>query len=83
MADAAEREHWDDYMHAYEQTIRHTATPDAPWYVVPADNKWFTRMVVADVIVDTLKSLGLAFPKVDAAQRKELAAVRETLLKSR
>jgi len=83
MADAAEREHWDDYMNAYEQTIRHTATADAPWYVVPADNKWFTRLVVADAIVDTLKSLNLAFPKVDATQRKELAAVRETLLKSR
>ncbi|MEI6560650.1 MAG: polyphosphate kinase 2 family protein [Verrucomicrobiota bacterium] len=83
MADAAERERWDDYMHAYEQTIRHTATPHSPWYVVPADNKWFTRLVVADVIVDTLKSLNLAFPKVDAAQRKELAAVRETLLKSK
>jgi len=82
-ADAAEREHWGDYMHAYEETIRHTATPHAPWYVVPADNKWFTRLVVADAIVDTLKSLDLAFPKVDAAQRKELAAVRETLLKSK
>ena len=83
MADAAEREHWDDYMHAYEETIRHTATPHAPWYVVPADNKWFTRLVVADAIVDTLRSLDLAFPKVDDAQRKELAAVRETLLKSK
>ncbi|MEI7958395.1 MAG: polyphosphate kinase 2 family protein [Verrucomicrobiota bacterium] len=83
MADAAEREHWDDYMHAYEETIRHTATAHAPWYVVPADNKWFTRLVVADAIVDTLKSLDLAFPKVNAAQRKELAAVRETLLKSK
>ncbi|MCX6967831.1 MAG: polyphosphate kinase 2 family protein [Verrucomicrobia bacterium] len=81
MADAAEREHWGDYMRAYEQTIRHTATPHAPWYVVPADNKWFTRLVVADAIVDTLKSLDLAFPKVDAAQRRELAAVRETLLR--
>ena len=83
MADAAEREHWDDYMRAYEQTIRHTATPHAPWYVVPADNKWFTRLVVADAIVDTLKSLDLAFPKVDAAQRQELAAVREALLKDK
>jgi len=81
MADAAEREHWGDYMRAYEQTIRHTATPHAPWYVVPADNKWFTRLVVADAIVDTLKSLNLAFPKVDAAHRKELAAVRETLVR--
>ena len=83
MADAAERELWDAYMHAYEQTIRHTSTPHAPWYVVPADNKWFTRLLVADAIVDTLKSLDLAFPKVDAAQRQELATVRETLLKSK
>jgi len=81
-ADAAERAHWDDYMHAYQETIRHTSTPDAPWFVVPADNKWFTHLVVAEVIVDTLKSLGLAFPKVDAVKRRELAAVREALMKS-
>jgi len=82
LADAAEREHWDDYMHAYEETIRHTATPHAPWYVVPADNKWFTRLVVADAIVNMLQSLDLAFPKVDAAKRKELATAREALLRS-
>jgi len=81
MADAAEREHWDDYMHAYEETIRHTSTPEAPWYVIPADNKWFTRLVVADVIVDTLQSLDLKFPKVDTVKRAELAAAREALLK--
>ncbi len=79
MGDAAEREHWDDYMKAYEETIRHTASEEAPWYVVPADNKWFMRLVVAEVIVDTLRSLDLAFPKVDQARRKELAAVREKL----
>lgn len=83
MADAAEREHWDDYMHAYQEVIRHTATEDAPWYVIPADNKWFTRLVVAEAIIDTLKSLNLAFPKVDAAKRKELAVTRETLLKEK
>ncbi len=79
-ADAASREHWGDYMEAYEQTVRHTATDDAPWYVVPADNKWFTRIVVASVVVDTLASMDLHYPKVDAAKRKELAKVREDLL---
>ena len=82
-ADAAEREHWDAYMHAYEETIRHTATEDAPWHVIPADNKWFTRLAVAETIIDTLKSLDLAFPKVDAAKRKELAAARTALLQER
>lgn len=79
-ADAESRESWGAYMEAYEETIRNTATEDAPWYVVPADNKWFTRIVVASVVVETLASLGLHFPKVDAAKRKELAKVRETLL---
>jgi PPK2 family polyphosphate:nucleotide phosphotransferase len=82
-ADAAEREHWDAYMHAYEETIRHTATEDAPWHVIPADNKWFTRLAVAETIIGTLQSLDLAFPKVDAAKRKELAAAREALLHER
>lgn len=79
-ADAAERELWSDYMDAYEDMIRHTATDDAPWYVVPADNKWFTRIVVAAAVIDALSSLKLHFPKVDAAKRKELAEVREALL---
>ena len=83
LSDAAEREHWDEYMHAYEEMIQHTATLHAPWYVVPADNKWFTRLVVADAVVHTLQSLDLAFPKVDASKRKELAAAREVLLKSK
>lgn len=78
--DASSRNSWGDYMEAYEETIRHTSTDDSPWYVVPADNKWFTRIVVASVVVDTLASLDLHFPKVDAAKRKELAQVRETLL---
>jgi PPK2 family polyphosphate:nucleotide phosphotransferase len=81
LADVREREHWDDYMAAYEDMIRHTATPAAPWFVVPADNKWFTRLVVAAAAVDTLESLDLAFPSVDAAKRKELAAARAVLLK--
>ncbi len=79
-ADAEEREYWGDYMKAYEDVIRHTATDDSPWYVVPADNKWFTRIVVAAAVIDTLSSLDLHFPKVDEAKRQELAAVREALL---
>lgn len=80
-ADVKEREHWDDYMQAYEDMIRHTATPHAPWFVVPADHKWFTRMVVSSVIVDALESLHLTYPRVDEAKRKELDAARELLLK--
>jgi PPK2 family polyphosphate:nucleotide phosphotransferase len=79
-ADAQERELWGDYMDAYEDTIRNTATKDSPWYVVPADNKWFTRIVVAAVVIDTLASLDLQFPKVDDARRKELSEVRAALL---
>ena len=78
--DVKERAHWDEYMDAYEDLIRHTATKDAPWYVVPADNKWFTRTVVASAIIDTLQSLDLHFPKVSAAKLKELAAARHALL---
>lgn len=78
--DVREREHWDNYMSAYEDMIRHTATPHAPWYVVPADQKWFTRMIVSSVIIDTLESLKLAFPKVDAAKQKELDSARKLLL---
>ncbi len=78
-ADLEERKHWDEYMEAYEDMIRHTATEAAPWYVVPADHKWFTRLVVAEVIVETLESLHLSFPEVDQAKRKELAAVRKKL----
>src|SRR6266481_6674607 len=74
-ADAKERNHWDEYMFAYEDMIRHTASDAAPWYVVPADKKWFTRLVVSDVITEALESLDLRYPKVDAAKRKELKAV--------
>jgi PPK2 family polyphosphate:nucleotide phosphotransferase len=80
--DAKEREFWDDYMAAYEDTIRRTATEDAPWYVVPADNKWFTRLVVAAAVIDTLYSLDLEYPPVDAAQKRALAKAREALLGS-
>jgi PPK2 family polyphosphate:nucleotide phosphotransferase len=78
-ADIHEREYWDDYMHAYEDMIQNTATPAAPWYVVPADNKWFTRLVVASAIIDTLEKLNLSYPKVDASRRKELEKARKFL----
>ncbi|MCU0232129.1 MAG: polyphosphate kinase 2 family protein [Acidobacteria bacterium] len=80
LADAQERGFWNDYMDAYQSMIRATSTPHAPWFVVPADNKWFTRLVVAAAIIDALEGLGLAFPKVDAAKRGELAAARKSLL---
>ena len=81
LADARERQYWDDYMAAYEDMIRHTATDYAPWYVIPADNKWFTRLVVAAAIIDALSALHLEFPTIDAEKRQELAAVRDWLLK--
>jgi PPK2 family polyphosphate:nucleotide phosphotransferase len=78
--DANERDFWDDYMEAYEQMIQETATKEAPWYVVPADNKWFTRVVVAGAVIETLDSLDLAYPKVDEGKLKELAAAKKKLL---
>ncbi|HSS96822.1 MAG TPA: polyphosphate kinase 2 family protein [Terriglobales bacterium] len=78
-ADVKEREHWDEYMKAYQEMIQNTASDEAPWYVVPADHKWFTRLAVAAAIVDTLEELNLAYPKVDAEKRKELAAARKLL----
>ena len=81
--DIEERQHWDEYMAAYEDAIRRTASKDAPWYVVPADNKWFTRVVVAAAVVETLDSLGLKYPKVDKDKLKGLAAAKRMLLTSR
>jgi PPK2 family polyphosphate:nucleotide phosphotransferase len=78
--DASERDYWDDYMEAYEQMIQETATKEAPWYVVPADNKWFTRVVVAGAVIETLDSLDLAYPKVDEGKLKELATAKKKLL---
>jgi PPK2 family polyphosphate:nucleotide phosphotransferase len=75
-SDVRERRYWDDYMNAYEEAIRATAKPRAPWYVAPADNKWFARLVVAAAIVEAVESLDLAYPKVDEAAKKELAAAR-------
>lgn len=77
--DAAERKHWKDYAKAYEETIRKTATDEAPWYVVPADNKWYTRVVVAAAIIDTLSTLDLAYPHVGKAKLDELAAAKKAL----
>jgi PPK2 family polyphosphate:nucleotide phosphotransferase len=77
--DVAERRHWKAYQEAYEFAIRATATPEAPWYVVPADHKWFTRLVVGAAIVDALAGLDLHYPKVGAAQRRALAAARREL----
>jgi polyphosphate kinase 2 (PPK2 family) len=81
-ADLAERDHWKEYMDAYEDMVRRTSSPHAPWYVVPADNKWFTRLIVAAVLVETLESLNLAFPQISRAQRKVLEAARRALLKA-
>lgn len=82
-ADIAERAHWDEYQRAYEDAIAATATEHAPWYVVPADHKWFTRLVVAGVIVDALQSLKLSFPEVDKSKRKELKAIESVLRRER
>jgi PPK2 family polyphosphate:nucleotide phosphotransferase len=78
--DIHERKYWDDYQKAYEEMITATSTEDAPWYVVPADNKWFTRLVISSVVVDTLESLDLAYPKVDEAKKKELEEAKKVLL---
>lgn len=78
-ADVRERECWDDYMNAFEDVIAATSEKHAPWYVVPADNKWYTRLVVAAAIVDTLEGLNLAYPKVRAAERKELFEAKRQL----
>jgi len=78
-ADAKERGHWKEYMAAYEDLIRETATPHAPWIVVPADKKWFARLVVAAAVADAMEELNLEFPKVTEAQKKDLAAARKVL----
>ena len=80
-SDIRERQFWDQYQTAYEDMIRNTASEHAPWYVVPADNKWFTRLVVSTVIVATLESIDPAYPKVEDAKRKELEAAKRALAK--
>ncbi len=79
LADAHERNHWDEYQDAYGDMIQHTATAHAPWHIVPANNKWFARLVVAATIVSRLQDLKLEFPDVDPAKRRELAAARVAL----
>jgi polyphosphate kinase 2 (PPK2 family) len=81
--DLAERGFWDDYMAAYEQAIAATAAPHAPWFVVPADNKWFTRLVVVAAINEALDKLDLKFPKADKEARAALDAVRAQLERER
>jgi len=80
-ADAKERGYWDAYMEAYEDMIRRTATPEAPWYVVPADNKWFSRLVVAAAVIEALDSMSLHYPQVSEAKLKELEIARKILEK--
>ena len=82
MGDVEERKLWDKYMAAYEDMIRNTSRPEAPWHVVPADNKWFTRLVVAAELVDAMERLNLKFPSLGAAERRELAKARKLLRKS-
>jgi PPK2 family polyphosphate:nucleotide phosphotransferase len=79
-ADVRERGYWDDYMQAYEEAIRATASKGAPWYTAPADNKWFTRLVVAAAIVEAVEKLDLKYPKLSADQKKELASARAELM---
>jgi PPK2 family polyphosphate:nucleotide phosphotransferase len=81
MADITERALWPRYMAVYQDIVRHTSTPIAPWYVVPADHKWFARVVIGSVIVSTLETLNLRFPRVDKASLEEFKAVREALEK--
>ncbi len=79
-ADVKERQHWDEYMDAYEDMIRNTASDNAPWFVVPANNKWYTRTVVAAAVIDALASLKLEFPKLDKKKLEELKVAREALM---
>ena len=80
-ADVKERQFWDAYQEAFEDMIRHTASEHAPWYVVPADNKWFTRLVVSQAVVDALKAMNLKYPKVSGEERAALAEARKQLEK--
>ncbi len=79
--DLRDREKWADFRAAYEEAIRQTATPEAPWYIVPADHKWFTRLVVVSAMIDTLESLHLTYPQIDEVKRKKMEAARKQLMK--
>ena len=78
-ADARERGYWDEYMKAYEEMIQRTASPHAPWYVIPADKKWFSRLLIAGAVVDAIAKLDLHYPEVGSEKKEELAAAREML----
>jgi PPK2 family polyphosphate:nucleotide phosphotransferase len=80
MADATERGYWKDYQEAYQEVIENTSTKNAPWYVVPADNKWYSQLVVASAIITALQELDLSFPEVDQKKKKELESARQSLL---
>src|ERR1700751_3412247 len=82
-ADVRERAYWNDYTRGFEEAIKATASEEAPWFVVPADNKWFTRLVVAAAIVETVERLDLTYPKVDAKKKKEIVAARAALAKEK
>ena len=81
LGDAKERTHWDEYMKAYEDMFNHTSTEWAPWYIIPADHKWFTRAAIADIIVAKLKSLDLKYPTISEQHKQELLAAKEMLEK--
>ena len=83
MDDIKEREFWDDYQEAYEEMVQSTSTKRAPWYVIPADNKWYGRLVIASAIIDALHGLDLKFPDVDKEKKKELEAIRDALLQEK
>jgi len=82
-SDMAEREFWNDYQEAFEALIRNTATQESPWYIVPADTKWFSRVVVAAGIIDKLSNLGLAYPRIDNAKLAEIAKAKKALMGSK
>ena len=79
-SDVLERKHWKEYMHAYEDMLRNTATKTAPWHVIPADHKWFSRLAVAEAIIDAMEDLDLSLPKIDSERRKDLKKAREALM---
>jgi PPK2 family polyphosphate:nucleotide phosphotransferase len=83
MDDIKEREFWDDYQEAYEEMVKNTATKRAPWYVIPADNKWYGRLVIASAIIEALNGLDLKFPDVDKEKKKELEGIQQALLKEK
>ena len=83
IGDLHERKQWDDYMNAYENMIVSTSTPEAPWFVIPADNKWFTRLAVAAAVVDTLERMDLAYPQLNSQKRKELETARKMLIQNK